>query len=226
MKAALLALLALLMVSGCRDQPEAREQRPGAITETSEQEPSRYAAILAPLIDPAKLDSLKGKRAATPRLRKACYWLEMASRDDHDLEAVISQAHALTGSHRAERMKAQSLSLIRNVTILERLGCFDESGMAKLRNGKAPVITKGPYAGEIVTGDHIIPRSVCEELDERLYNLEFVPLTINQRKGAKVTARQVALAKQWNKEGLLSDEGLRAAIRITLSTPYCSLLIE
>ena len=31
------------------------------------------ASILAPLIDPEKLDNLKGKRAATPRLRKACY---------------------------------------------------------------------------------------------------------------------------------------------------------
>ena len=37
-----------------------------------------FANLLAPLIDPAKLDTLKGKRAATPRLRKACYWLQMA----------------------------------------------------------------------------------------------------------------------------------------------------
>ena len=37
-----------------------------------------FANFLAPLIDPAKLDTLKGKRAATPRLRKACYWLQMA----------------------------------------------------------------------------------------------------------------------------------------------------
>lgn len=44
------------------------------------------AAPLAPLVDPAKLDSLQGKRAATPRLRKACYWLEMIRRGSHDLE--------------------------------------------------------------------------------------------------------------------------------------------
>jgi hypothetical protein len=37
-----------------------------------------FANFLAPLIDPSKLDTLKGKRAATPRLRKACYWLQMA----------------------------------------------------------------------------------------------------------------------------------------------------
>jgi hypothetical protein len=39
------------------------------------EERNEFAANLAPLLDPAKLDSLKGKRAATPRLRKICYWL-------------------------------------------------------------------------------------------------------------------------------------------------------
>jgi hypothetical protein len=33
-----------------------------------------------PLINPTKLNTLKGKRAATPRLRKVCYWLETANR--------------------------------------------------------------------------------------------------------------------------------------------------
>ena len=96
--------------------------------------------------------------------------------------------------------------------ILERLGCFDEAGLAKLRKGNAPTITKGPYAGEIVTGDHIIPRSVCPELDNKIYNLEMMPLTLNQRKGAKVTQRQIDLAKRWNTDGLLRDAGLGAVL--------------
>ena len=74
-------------------------------------------------------------------------------------------------------------------------------------------LIKGPYAGEILTGDHIIPRSVTPELDNTLFNLEMMPLTLNQRKAAKVTARQLDLAKRWHKAGLLSDEGLRAVIR-------------
>ena len=80
--------------------------------------------------------------------------------------------------------------------------------MIKLRKGNAPTITKGPYAGEIVTGDHIIPRSVCPELDNALYNLEMMPLTLNQRKIAKVGQRKIDLAKRWNQAGLLSDDGL------------------
>ncbi len=128
-----------------------------------------------------------------------------------DASEIIDQAHAQTGPHEPKRAKAQRESLIRNRVILERLGCIDEAGMIKLRKGNAPIITKGPYAGEIVTGDHIIPRSVCPELDNALYNLEMMPLTLNQRKSAKIGTRQMDLAKRWNTDGLLSDAGLKAA---------------
>ncbi|MDA7930120.1 hypothetical protein N9B63_04715 [Akkermansiaceae bacterium] len=205
----LLACLALFLLIGCEEFQQDTE----ATLTTSE-----FPAIVAPLIDPAKLDSLKGKRAATPRLRKTCYWLEMARREGNDLEIVLDEAHTLTGAHKAERVKTQKDSLIRNVTILERLGCLDEAGMIKLRKGNAPTITKGPYAGEIVTGDHIIPRSVTPELDNTLFNLEFMPLTLNQQKSAKIGQRQIDLARRWNKAGLLSKEGLRAVIKSKVAT--------
>ena len=179
------------------------------------EERNEFAANLAPLLDPAKLDSLKGKRAATPRLRKVCYWLEMARREGRAPGEVIDQAHALLTPHSAKRLQCQKGSLVRNRIILERLGCLDEAGMTKLRKGNAPTITKGPYAGEIVTGDHIIPRSVTPELDNTLYNLEMMPLTLNQKKAAKVTQRQIDLAKRWNKYGLLSDKGLRAVLDVS-----------
>ena len=54
--------------------------------------------------------------------------------------------------------------------------------------------------------DHIIPRSVCPELDNKLFNLEFMPDTLNRRKGAKVGDRQQQLAKKWQEVGLLSAE--------------------
>ena len=54
--------------------------------------------------------------------------------------------------------------------------------MTKLRKGNTPTITKGPYAGEIVMEITIIPRSVTPELDNTLYNLEMMPLTLNQKK--------------------------------------------
>lgn len=136
----------------------------------------------------------------------------MAHISGFDAGEIIDQAHAQTGPHEPNRVKAQRDSLIRKRVILERLGCLDEAGMIKLRKGNAPTITKGPYAGEIVTGDHIIPRSVCPELDNKIYNLEMMPLTLNQKKGAKITQRQIDLAKRWNADGLLSDAGLEAVL--------------
>jgi hypothetical protein len=139
----------------------------------------------------------------------------MARRGGRDLGTVIDAAYALKGPHRAERLKDQKDSLLRNVTILERLGCLDEAGMIKLRKGNTPTITKGPYAGEIATGDHIIPRSVTPELDNTLFNLEFMPLTLNQRKSAKVGQRQIDLAKRWHQAGLLSVDGLRSVLAVS-----------
>ncbi|MGY8660713.1 MAG: hypothetical protein ACKVKH_19070 [Verrucomicrobiales bacterium] len=37
-----------------------------------------------------------------------------------------------------------------------------------------------------------------------------MPLTLNQKKAAKVTQRQVALAKEGHQKGLLSEDELRA----------------
>ena len=39
-----------------------------------------------------------------------------------------------------------------------------------------------------------------------------MPLTLNQRKSAKIGTRQIDLAKRWNQDGLLSDEGLKAVL--------------
>ena len=171
---------------------------------------SRFVEIIAPLIDPAKLDTLKGDRAANRRLRKIAHHLETARREGSPPEDVIDAAQANLGVTGTARGKAVKASLIRNMDILRKLGCLDAAGMAKLRTGNAPTVTLGPYAGDIASVDHIIPRSVCEELDERLYNLEFMPSRMNSSKGNKVTARQVQLGRKWNKIGLLSNEGLAA----------------
>ncbi len=214
-------LLTLLALCSCKDsqqKPKAPQKPSETLSETTAQpntgsySKADLVSNLTPLIDPAKLDTLKGKRAATPRLRKACYWLQIAHKNGFDVGQIIDLSYDPNGPVDPLRAKAQRASLIRNRLILERLGCFDEAGLAKLRKGNAPTITKGPYAGEIVTGDHIIPRSVCPELDNKIYNLEMMPLTLKQRKGAKVTQRQIDLAKRWNQDGLLSNAGLQAVL--------------
>ena len=169
-----------------------------------------YALSVGALTDPAKLATLKGKRAATPKLRRIMYWLRMAQTDGNDPGAIIEAGQKATRSDGTQRAKLLKGSLLRNLDILGKLGCLDVAGIGKLRTGNAPSITKGPYKGELATGDHIIPRSVVPELDNVLINLEFLPETLNQKKAAKIGDRQVQLARKWHKAGVLSEKGLKA----------------
>ena len=214
-------LCSFLILSGCKNHEppvQAADKIPQQVAKEATQQEAdaihRYVQILEPLINVDKLDGLKGKRAATPRLRKACYYLEEARRAGIDPSLLISHAHKVTKRGNAARTQAQHDSLLRNRTILERLGCLDADGMNKLRKGNAPTITKGNkrYIGELATVDHIIPRSVCPELDNRVYNLEFLPDSLNQQKGNKIGDRQKQLAKKWHASGLLSNTAYQAVL--------------
>ena len=76
-----------------------------------------------------------------------------------------------------------------------------------MRRGKAPTVRRGPYAGDQLSVDHIIPRAVCPELDNVIANLELMPTRMNSSKRDKIGARQLDLAKKLHAAGLLSTEG-------------------
>ena len=103
--------------------------------------------------------------------------------------------------------------MVRNLEIAERLGCVDTKGLAEMRRGQAPRVRRGPYEGDELSVDHIIPRAVVPELDNVIANLELMPLKMNEGKNAKVGARQLSLARKLHKAGLLSSEGLKAVER-------------
>ena len=77
-----------------------------------------------------------------------------------------------------------------------------------MKRGRSPTVRKGSYDGDIVSVDHIVPRSIAPELDNVIANLEVMPLKLNMRKGDKVGDRQMDLAGKLHDAGLLSDAGL------------------
>lgn len=159
---------------------------------------------LVSLSDPVKLATLKGERPANTRVRKIVYWLESARINGSNPETIMAQAmalHAWTG----EKGHLTTAAMVRNRLIAERLGCLDQEGMALLRRGRAPTVKFGPYTGDKLSVDHIIPRSVAPELDAVLANLELMPAKLNMKKSAGVTSRQVALARSLRQAGLASD---------------------
>jgi hypothetical protein len=164
---------------------------------------------IACLVDPAKLATL-GARGLNPRIQKIVYWLETARRAGQKpgtvLDGALSQGRIIS----PEAAKLTKDALLRNLTIAERLGCFTGAGLEEMRRGVSPTIQRGPYKGDRLSVDHIIPRSICPELDNVIPNLELMPLKMNMSKAAKIGQRQVDTACRLNRAGLLSDQGLKA----------------
>lgn len=165
------------------------------------------AKNLAPLIDPAKLATL-GKRGANSRVQKAVYWISTAASNKAAPAGVVDTALKNVGMD-GEAAVLTKQALLRNLDIASKLGCLDAGGLAAMRKGNAPTVRRGPYAGDKLSVDHIIPRAVCPELDNVIANLELMPLRMNESKNDKIGARQLDLAKKLHAAGLLSDEGKR-----------------
>ena len=163
------------------------------------------AKNLAPLIDPAKLATL-GTRGANSRVQKAVYWLSTAASNKAAPAGVVDTALKTVGM-KGEAAVLTKQALLRNLDIATKLGCLDAEGLAAMRKGNAPTVRRGPYAGDKLSVDHIIPRAVCPELDNVIANLELMPLRMNESKNDKIGARQLALAKKLHSAGLLSSEG-------------------
>ena len=138
-------------------------------------------------------------------MRKIAYWLEVARREGPDPRAEMDAVMVAVGWGGTAKGHLTALAMVRNRVIAERLGCLDADGMERMRRGASPIVTRGPYAGEKLTVDHIIPRAVAPSLDLVLANLELMPQSVNSRKGAKIGQRQIDLANKLHAAGLLSD---------------------
>ena len=168
--------------------------------------------IIAPLIDPAKIATLKGARPINARTYRLLYWLETARRAGGDPAEVVALAQTVAGYAGTVAAKEDKAAIVSNRSKLEVLGCFTAQGMADLRKGASPDITKGFLAGSGIELDHILPVSIVPELANRYFNLYAMSAQENRTKGAKIGKRELELARRWHKEGLLSAEGLQAAI--------------
>ncbi|MCL4180229.1 MAG: hypothetical protein KJ072_21110 [Verrucomicrobia bacterium] len=164
---------------------------------------------IASLVEPAKLVTL-GPRDANPRVQKCVYWLATARSAGQKPDKVLDMAVAEAGYTNQFAAKLTKEALLRNLDIAEKLGCLDAEGLAEMRQGKAATVKRGPYKGDQLSVDHIIPRAIVPELDNVIANLELMPQRMNASKSDKIGDRQRALAKHLHEAGLLSTKGLKA----------------
>lgn len=163
-------------------------------------------AAVASLTDPAKLATLRGERAANPRVLKCVYWLNDARARGLDPETVIAEAQKLNLSAGQGRAPLVEAALLRNLEIAEKLGCLTPENLARMRHGTSPVISRGPYAGQPAEIDHIVPVAVEPTLGKEIANLELLPRTLNRRKGAKMGERQRDYLEKFRVAHLLQSE--------------------
>jgi hypothetical protein len=168
--------------------------------------PAQAVFAIAQLSDPAKLATL-GERGANPRLNKIVYWLHEADGKGASPETAIRWAQRLNGV-RPPKAELVRDSLARNFKIAEQLGLFSGENLDRLRRGSAGQVTKGPYRGESVEIDHIVPFSLAPEAGNELANLEMLPKSLNRQKSDRVNERQVAHARALHEAGLLDAESL------------------
>lgn len=173
---------------------------------TAEDEISK---TIASLIAPAKLATL-GERKANPRIQKVVFWLHAARQDGKKPDLILNAAIAEAGYTNQLAAKLTKSALLRNLEIAGKLGCLDAEGLSEMRKGNAATVKRGPYTGDQLSVDHIIPRSVAPELDNVIANLELMPSRMNSKKNDKVGQRQRAFARQLHEAGLLSTGGFKA----------------
>ena len=172
-----------------------------------------YARLIEPLIEPAKLATL-GPRGANQRVQKVTAILWQAKEDGQDPAKVAERAVDLIGWAGTEKGKLTAAAMQRNVTIIERLGAMTPADIETMRRGRAPTVRKGPYTGDIVSVDHIVPRAMAPELDNVIANLELMPLRLNEGKSDRIGDRQISMAKAFRNAGLLSEAGLKRVVEL------------
>jgi len=169
---------------------------------------SFIARSISALTDPVKLATLKGDRAANPRLQKCVYWLAYAEQQGEKPEALLDESAKLNNTAGTPYDGFIRWGLLENLKIAKELGLLTPEGMTELRRGNSATITKGQYAREEAEADHVIPRAVCPELENQVMNLELLPASLNRAKSNKVTGRAKVFAKELYEAGLLSEKSL------------------
>jgi len=201
----------LVAISACGKPAPAQRQPETPVAQIARQEKARVAmdeaAQIASLIDPAKLATLK-ERGANGRVQKITAILATAKAAGKSPQEITQQAVRKIGWGESPKGELTTAAILRNLDIAEKLGATTPEDITAMRKGNAATVRRGQYTGDILSVDHVIPRSVAPELDNCIANLELMPLRLNQSKGDSIGDRQRSLARKLHAAGLRENPEL------------------
>ena len=129
-----LLLLLLCVAAPCCDQ-ESKTQHPSTKAPAKIPSVTAPATLIRPLIAPAKLATL-GTRGTNPRVQKITGILWQAKQDGQDPAQVADRAVGLIGWGDTEKGRLTAAAMLRNVTIIERLGADTPADIEAMKRNR------------------------------------------------------------------------------------------
>lgn len=99
-------------------------------------------------------------------------------------------------------------AILCNLKTVDDMECLDPQGVAAMRKGDAPFIRHESHAGDRLKVHPIIPREYGAHLHNVMANLELLPATVIAAGGPKLGVRQLDLAHECYRAGLLTSRDL------------------
>lgn len=124
-----------------------------------------------------------------------------------DPAEVAVKAVALAGLPQLLGQLTQE-AILRNLKTAEDMECLDPQSVAAMRIGHAPSIRHKSHTGDQLKVHPIIPREHGENLRNVMANLELLPAKMIAAGGPKLGARQLDLAREFSRAGLLTSRDL------------------
>ncbi len=166
----------------------------------------REAAILiAPLVEYREVYKTGSSREANDLLLETVALLIVADNKGADPGMLLREVELINNTP-VNYSDLLTESILRNIKIARELKLDTPANLQLMSEGKSPIVGAGPYAGERIEVDHIVPRSLAPDLDNLLINLEMMPQTLNRRKSNKVTERAYSMAKRFHEAGVMMPE--------------------
>lgn len=159
-------------------------------SETPSETLKKTVLIVSSLGDPANLETLTSRGATANRLVKICYYLHEARTAGIDPKSIVAASIDSWGWTGTAKGELTAAVILHALSKLEIYGCFDQpEDREDLKSGARPTIRRGPFSGEPIEMDHVVPVAIAPQWAQVIANLEPVPQSVNRSKSDTVDGR-------------------------------------